>query len=444
MSELDPDLTEAAVADHQREAVAARPPLSRRALLGAAVAGTAGLVVGRVAGPLIPSSPTPTPGPKASSLVAPAVTPFFGVHQAGVSTPLQDHLHFAAFDMLEGARRDDLVNLLRDWSAAAARMTQGLPVSLPESRGSDPDASADTGESLGLPASGLTITIGLGPRLFESDGVDRYDIAAARPPELEPLPRFDGDALSEVLSDGDLGVQVCADDPQVAVHAVRNLSRIAIGRAAIRWSQMGFMHTTKDSAIPQTPRNLLGFKDGSNNILGANEAVVDQHVWLPPTSIPAWAAGGTYMVVRKIAMVIDAWDRQPMAKQQAIIGRTKETGAPLSGGEEFTAPDFEARVDGMDAIDHAAHVRLAHPSSNGGTRILRRGYNYVDGTDAYGRLEAGLLFISYQRSPGQFITLQRALRADLLNPFIAHLGSAIFVVPPGAPEGGFVGKTLLG
>ncbi|MGP1674904.1 MAG: Dyp-type peroxidase, partial [Candidatus Limnocylindrales bacterium] len=129
---------------------------------------------------------------------------------------------------------------------------------------------------------------------------------------------------------------------------------------------------------------------------------------------------------------------------QAIFGRTKVSGAPLSGGEEFTAPDFEAKVDGADAIDRVAHVRLAHPSNNRGIRILRRGYNYVDGTEAHGRLDAGLLFIAFQRSPGQFIAIQRMLATDLLNEYIRHIGSAIFVLPPGASEGGFVGETLLG
>jgi deferrochelatase/peroxidase EfeB len=419
--------------------------LSRRALLGAAAAGAAGLVVGRVAGPLSSSSPPDGPGAALSGAMASAADPFFGDRQAGVSTRLQNHLHFAAFDMLERTRRRDLVSLLQDWSAASGCMTQGLPVRLPESLRSDPDVPADdTGEALGLPASGLTITIGLGPRLFERDGVDRYEITAARPPELQPLPPFDGDALSAAWSDGDLGVQVCADDPQVAVHAMRNLSRIALGRAAIRWSQMGFVRTAVTQTAEQTPRNLLGFKDGSNNILGANEAVIEQHVWLPTSSSPAWLAGGTYMVVRKIEILIEDWDRRPVAAQQAIIGRTKESGGPLSGGDEFTAPDFEARVDGLAAIDRAAHVRLAHPSGNGGIRILRRGYNYVGAGDARGRLEAGLLFISYQRSPRQFITIQRALARDLLSPFIRPVGSAIFVVPPGASEGGFVGETLLG
>ena len=440
-------MTEAEIPDAgtPRDVIRARPKLSRRALLGAAAAGTAGFVVGRVAGPLYTSSRPDAPGSEASAAMAPAVYPFFGAHQAGVSTPHQDHLHFAAFDMLERTGRHDLASLLREWSDAAARMTQGLPVRPPEARGSGPDALPDdSGEALGSPASGLTITIGLGPGLFERDGADRYGIAAARPPELQHLPTFAGEALAAAWSDGDLGVQVCADDPQVAVHAVRNLSRIALGRAAIRWSQTGFAGRSKALAVQQTPRNLMGFKDGTNNILGANEDVVDQHVWLPPTSTPAWLAGGTYLVVRKVAMLLDDWDRQSVAAQEAIIGRTKALGAPLSGGGEFTAPDFEASVGGADVIDRAAHVRLAHPSSNGGIRILRRGYNYVDGTDAEGRLEAGLLFIAYQRSPGQFIAIQHALAQDRLNPFIRQIGSAIFAVPPGASEGGFVGETLLG
>ncbi|HET7169513.1 MAG TPA: iron uptake transporter deferrochelatase/peroxidase subunit [Candidatus Limnocylindrales bacterium] len=429
------------------EATVAAPRLSRRALLGVAATGSVAFVAGRASSALFPPAP---PDPSRSDVAgsaaaaAAAVYPFFGGHQAGVSTPLQGHLHFAAFDLSERAVRADLVALLRDWSSAAASMTQGQPVGLLPIPGGDPDAPRDdTGEVEGLPASGLTVTIGLGPSLFERDGVDRYGIAARRPAELQRLPSFTGDALEPASSEGDLCVQVCADDPQVAVHAVRNLARIAAGRAAIRWSQLGFAGTSATEAVERTPRNLLGFKDGTNNILGANEAIVDQHVWLPPTSQPTWFAGGTYLVVRKVRMALEAWDRQPVAAQQVVIGRTKLVGGPLSGGDEFTAPDFEATSDGVPSIDRAAHVRLAHPSSNGGTRILRRGYNYVDGTDTNGRLDAGLLFISFQRSPGQFIDIQRSLAEDLLDPFIRHIGSALFAIPPGASKGGFVGETLL-
>jgi deferrochelatase/peroxidase EfeB len=420
-------------------AVAARPELSRRALLGAAAAGAAGLIVGGIGAPLLPSQRTGasrTAGPQA---IAEATHPFFGAHQAGVTTPPQGHLYFAAFDMVDGTDRRDLVRLLRDWSRATERMVQGLEVSVTGALGGDPESPPDdTGEALDLPASRLTVTIGLGQGLFERDGVDRYGIATERPPELERLPPFVGDALDPDRSDGDLCLQVCADDPQVAAHAVRNLSRIAVRRAAIRWSQRGFVRSSQAGVAQPTPRNLMGFKDGTDN------SAVDRDLWLPPDSTPAWLAGGTYLVVRKIAMQVEGWDLEPLARQETVFGRAKGSGAPLSGGEEFTAPDFAAKVNGIGAIDQAAHIRLAHPSNNAGIRILRRGYNYVDGTNAQGCLDAGLLFIAFERSPDQYITVQRALATDLLNDFIRHVGSAIFVVPPGPSEGGFVGDTLLG
>jgi deferrochelatase/peroxidase EfeB len=417
--------------------------LSRRDLLGAAAAGTAGLVVGGLGGPLIapflPTAQTPAGHPTST------VYPYFGDHQSGVATPVQDHLHFAAFDMVEGADRDTLIGLLRDWSYAASRMTQGLEVSATGALGGSPEAPPDdTGEALDLPASGLTITFGFGPGLFDKDGTDRFGLAAQRPQELQRLPPFVGDALKAAWSHGDLCIQACADDPQVAVHAVRNLSRIAFGRAVIRWSQMGFGRTSKTTSKQQTPRNLMGFKDGTNNILLEDRAGLDQHVWVPPSASAAWLSGGTYLVVRKIEMLIETWDRVRLTEQESIFGRTKAQGAPLSGGDEFTAPDFGAAADGTQAIDAVAHVRLAHPSNNGEMRILRRGYNYVDGNNAYGRLDAGLFFLSFQRSPDQFITIQRALAADVLNEYIRHVGSAIFAVPPGARPGGFVGETLLG
>ncbi len=421
-----------------------RRGLSRRALLGAAATGTAGLVVGGLAGPLLGVRPgDPAPGTTGSSSGSTAY-PFYGPHQAGITTPVQDHLHFAAFDIADGTDREGLVGLLRDWSYAASRMTQGLETSASGAIGGDPESPPeDTGEALDLTASGLTITIGFGPGVFEKDGVDRYGVAARRPPELERLPPFVGDALKAEWSHGDLCLQVCADDPQVAVHAVRNLSRIAFGRAAIRWSQMGFGRTSKTTTTQVTPRNLMGFRDGTANILADDTAALEDHVWVP-TGEPAWLSGGSYLVVRKIEMLIESWDRVRLAEQQTIIGRSKGPGAPLSGGDEFTTPDFDASADGAPVIDTAAHVRLAHPSSNGGVRILRRGYNYVDGNTPYGRLDAGLFFLAYQRSPSQFIALQRSLGPDLLNEYIRHIGSAIFAIPPGASEGGFVGETLLG
>jgi deferrochelatase/peroxidase EfeB len=430
------------------EAGAARQRLSRRSLLGAAAAGTAGLVVGGVARPLILPWPAAPPDPVASAGsagAAPTMYPFFGAHQAGIATPAQEHLQIAAFDMIEGTNRRDLVRLLRDWSEASARMTKGLEATEAGALDGDPQSPPeDTGEAMGLAASGLTVTIGFGPGLFGTQGSDRFELAAARPPELEPLPLFKGDALQERLSHGDLCVQVCADDPQVAFHAIRNLARIAIDTATIRWSQPGFGRTSRTTTAQQTPRNLLGFKDGTNNLVAEDTAGLDEHVWVARGDTPAWLAAGSYLIVRKIEMFVEDWDREPLFSQESIFGRSKGNGAPLSGGEEFTAPDFAALVDGKDAIDIASHVRLAHPSNNGGVRILRRGFNYVGGIHPNGLIDAGLVFIAYQRSPGQFIAIQQALATDKLNDYIKHVGSAIYAVPPGASEGGFVGETLLG
>jgi deferrochelatase/peroxidase EfeB len=416
--------------------------LSRRGLLGLVGAGAAGLAVGGGIGAAAGAA-VATASAQASAQ-GNAVFPFFGAHQAGITTPVQDRLHFAAFDLAADATREDVEELLADWTVAAERMTRGLEVSENGAVGG-PDVAPpdDTGEALGLPAAGLTITFGFGPTLFEAeDGTDRFGLASKRPPLLEKLPRFSGDNLRPELGGGDLCIQACADDPQVAVHAIRNLSRIAFGRASLRRSQLGFGRTSSTSTSQETARNLFGFKDGTANIKVEEDTTVDDQVWVADADGPAWLAGGSYLVTRKIRMIIETWDRTQLAEQQRIFGRSKGEGAPLSGGTEFTEPDFDATSGGKPDIDKAAHVRLAHPDLNKGVRLLRRGYNYVDGNDTLGRLDAGLFFISYQRSPEQFIAVQRSLSTDALNEYIRHIGSAIFAVPPGARSGGSIGDSL--
>ncbi|WP_455133769.1 iron uptake transporter deferrochelatase/peroxidase subunit [Microbacterium aurum] len=416
--------------------------LSRRGLLGlAAGVGAAGLAVGAGAGSIAGVAA----GRQKAGDAAASVFPYFGAHQAGITTPVQDHLHFAAFDMMARTNRDDLIELLQDWTYAAARMSQGLDVSATGSVGGSPEAPPDdTGEALGLAANGLTVTIGFGPTLFETeDGTDRYGLAARRPASLQKLPPFLGEDLIPALSGGDLFVQACADDPQVAVHAVRNLSRIAFGRAKLRWSQLGFGKTSKTTADQATPRNLFGFKDGTANILADDTDALAAHVWVGAEDEPAWMAGGSYLVARKIAMRIETWDRLRLSEQERTFGRDKGEGAPLSGGKEQSAPDFQATsATGSPAIDAHSHVRLAHPDLNDGNRILRRGYNYVDGNTALGTLDAGLFFLSYQRSPEQFIRLQKALATDLMAEYVTHVGSGLWAVPPGAAAGSYVGAGL--
>jgi deferrochelatase/peroxidase EfeB len=422
-----------------------RTAVSRRGLLGAAGAGLAGLAAGAAGGFALGNSET-TASPQASGT---RVYPFYGEHQAGILTPVQDRLHFAALNVITDSR-EELVQLLKDWSAAAARMTQGLgagelgPTSGPYA--APPD---DTGEAIGLPPTGLTITFGFGPTLFLKDGKDRFGLADRQPDALRRLPHFPADKLNPQKSDGDLAIQACADDPQVAVHAVRNLARIAFGRAAIKWSQLGFGRTSSTSTSQATSRNLMGFKDGTMNLKAEEPAAVDQHVWVPAgaDTKAGWLTGGSYLVVRRINMTIETWDRQPLSEQERVIGRTKSEGAPLSGGEEFSQPDFHLKGnDGEPLVAADAHVRLVHPSNNGGAKMLRRGYNFVDGSDGLGRMDAGLFFLAYVRDPRtHFIPIQMKLGlGDGLSEYLQHTGSALFAIPSGLAQGEYVGEALFG
>jgi len=411
--------------------------VSRRGLFGLVAAGVG---AGALAGGVAASALRPPRSPEDSA----GAYPFYGEHQAGIVTPAQDRLHFASFDLVEGATREDLIQLLQDWSAASARLTRGLDVSEAGAVNGPPLLPPDdTGEAQGLPPSGLTITFGFGGSLFRTTaGVDRFGLADRKPEALVELPLFPFDLLEESSSGGDLCIQACANDPQVAVHAIRNLSRIAFGTARMRWSQLGFGRTSSTSTAQATPRNLFGYKDGTSNIKAEEPASLDDFVWVGDDEPARWMHGGSYLVARTILMTIESWDRVKLEEQDSIIGRTKGEGAPLSGGTEFTEPDFALRrTDGSTVIPADSHVRLAHPATSG-TRMLRRGYNFVDGSNELGQLRAGLFFISYQRSPEQFVAVQSQLASDTMNEYIRHVGSALFAVPPGASEGSYVGAGL--
>jgi deferrochelatase/peroxidase EfeB len=421
-----------------------RSGLSRRGLLGLVGTGVGAGVLGLGAG--IGADRAVSARTDGGSGAA-ASYPFFGTHQSGIVTAAQDRLHFAAFDVADGTTRAELVELLQDWSYAASRLTAGLDVSPTGATGGSLAAPPDdTGEALGLPAAGLTVTIGFGATLFTSTtGVDRFGLASRRPSALIDLPHFSGDQLIEAASGGDLCVQACSDDPQVAVHAIRNLSRIAFGRASLRWSQLGFGRTSSTTRGQTTPRNLFGFKDGTANVKAEDARAVAEGVWATADDGAPWMAGGSYLVARKIRMTIETWDHASLDEQQTVFGRDKGEGAPLSGGTEFTEPDFTAAAStGGPAIAPDSHVALAHPQNNAGATLLRRGYNFVDGNDELGRLNAGLFFICFNRdSRRQFVPIQQSLaRSDRMNEYVKHVGSALFAVPPGASAGGWVGETL--
>jgi deferrochelatase/peroxidase EfeB len=418
--------------------------VSRRGLLGAsAAAGAVGVGAGLLGGQQLGGRETAA----AATAAGDRGYPFYGDHQAGIVTPAQDRLHFAAFDVVSESRAD-LISLLQDWTAAAARMTSGRDAG-PFGATSGPyDAPPDdTGEALGLPPSGLTLTFGFGPTLFRLAGGDRFGLAARQPAALQRLPHFPGDNLDAERSDGDLCVQACADDPQVAVHAIRNLARIAMGRAALRWSQLGFGRTSSTSTAQATPRNLFGFKDGTMNLKAEDPDLLDTHVWVRPRGrADGWLTGGSYLVARRINMTIETWDRQPLREQERVIGRTKGEGAPLSGGSEFSQPDFtlKGRAD-EPLVATDAHVRMVHPDQNRGVQMLRRGYNFVDGSTGLGRLDAGLFFIAYVCDPGtHYIPVQtRIARGDGMSEYLQHTGSALFAVPAGVQPGGYLGQALL-
>lgn len=367
---------------------------------------------------------------------------FYGEHQAGIVTPAQDRLHFAAFDVTTDSR-DDLVTLLKAWTTAAAEMTAGGQIGGGEAQNYDspPD---DTGETLGLPPSGLTITFGFGPTMFTRGGRDRFGLASRRPKGLRRLPHFPADNLNLERSDGDLCVQACANDPQVAVHAIRNLARIGFGTVSMRWAQLGFGRTSSTSRSQETPRNLFGFKDGTANIRSDETADLGRFVWVPGDSDPAWLAGGTYLIARRINMRIENWDRTSLREQEGLIGRTRVDGAPLSGGGEFTEINLDMKGNDGPIVPLDAHVRLAHPTVNDGTRLLRRGYNFTDGADPLGRLEAGLFFIAFVNDPDtHYIPMQTRLsRDDGLMEYLQHTGSGIWAVPPGLSEGQWIGQPL--
>lgn len=440
--------------DPDRAAPPARPVrgTSRRGVLGAA---GASLVAGGALGFGAARATAPDAAAPAAEDPIHRTYPFRGDHQQGITTPAQDYLFSAAYDV-SAPDLDALRGLMEDWSVAAQQMCAGElvggePLANPQA------APTDTGEAWGYPPSSLTITVGVGPSLFRTaDGIDRFGLAGRATGVLaEGMPRFANEALQEQQSGGDLLIQACADDTQVAMHAIRNLTRIAMGRAALRWTQIGHGRTSSTSTDQETPRNLFGFKDGTLNVKAEDGAAeLDTHVWVQPDDEGGdWLAGGTYLAIRKIRMRLESWDRLRLIEQERITGRDKRWGAPLSVAEptsreqEFTAPDYAAMHGRLPAIPRDAHIRVVAPENNGGARMLRRGYNYSEGSDSLGQINGGLFFQAFVRDPriGFYPILDKMTRTDAMTEYLQHVASGLFAILPGmGPQDTMFGQRLLG
>lgn len=349
--------------------------------------------------------------------------PFHGPHQSGILTDPQAHATFLALDLLPGsaaAARDGLTRLLRQWTDDASRLQRGIPT------------LGDPQPDLAAPPSRLTVTVGVG-----RGALDRTGLTDRAPAWLAPLPAFGVDRLEPRWSEGDVVAQVCAEDPIVLAHAVRSLLIDATGIAVLRWQQRGFRRpVTSTSAM----RNLMGQVDGT---VQPDRARAEEFVWVGDDG-PAWLRGGSSLVIRRIRMLLDTWDKLDPAAKEAVIGRTLRSGAPLTGSKETDTPDLDATVNGLHVIPDFAHIRHA-AAVEPGQRILRRPYNYDDTPTGADTSDAGLLFAAFQRDPSaQFVPIQRRLDGhDLLNVWTVPIGSAVFAMFPGTTGDGYLGQALL-
>ncbi|WP_329253509.1 iron uptake transporter deferrochelatase/peroxidase subunit [Streptomyces sp. NBC_01478] len=404
-----------------------REGVSRRQLLG--TAGATGLVLG-AAGGAVGYASAPAGATPLTSLGA-DMAMFHGKHQPGITEGLQARGHLVAFDLAAGASRKEAAALLRRWSTTAERLMAGEAAAH-----DDTEVARDAGPS------SLTITFGFGNSFFSRTGLEKQ-----RPVSLDPLPDFSSDQLDKARSNGDLWVQIGANDALVAFHALRTIQKDAGSAAKVRWQMNGFNRTPGATAHTMTARNLMGQLDGTRNPK-PTESDFDKRIFVPASGStdPTWMANGSYAVVRRIRMLLDDWEKLSVGAQEDVVGRRKSTGAPLSGGGETTAMDLEKTdAKGALVVPINAHARIARPDQNGGAAMLRRPFSYHDGIAADGTPDAGLLFVCWQADPLRgFVTVQRKLdRGDALSTYIRHEASGLFAVPGGAAKGEYVGQRLL-
>lgn len=343
---------------------------------------------------------------------------FYGKHQAGITTAMQKNIYFVVLD-LHTKDKEEIIQLFKDWTDYSEKLVNGDLVKKDGSNALLPPS--DTGETVGLNPYRLTLTFGVSASFLTKLGLEKK-----RPKLFRDLPAFPKEQLREQYTGGDIVIQACADDEQVAFHAIRNLIRKGRNKVTMKWSQSGF------AAIGdrmETPRNLFGFKDGTANV--TTEKDFDKVVW---SDSQDWMKNGSYMAVRRIIMHLETWDRTNLQEQENTFGRYKESGAPFGKKNEFDEVD-------LSLLPVDSHVRLAKEVD---LPILRRSYSYSDGIDPKtGQFDAGLLFIAFQKDPDRFVKIQTNLGADdKMNEYVTHIGSGLFACFGGVKEGGYIGQDL--